>query len=118
MADQVWPLGLQQLLSESEFGETEGDTLLRSDNDTGPKKVRRRFTRGINTVTGMIYLTIDQYNEFKTFYRVTLNGGALPFVFNHPITQAPTRYRFASTPTYRSMGGGNFTVSFSWEEIP
>ena len=118
MADQYWPVTLQQLLSETGFSEREGDTLLRSDMDVGPKKVRRRFTKGIGMMTGSVWLTTDQYLDFKAFYNTTLNGGALPFIFPHPITQVPTTFRFSETPNYNSLGGGQFAVSFSWEIMP
>ena len=115
---QQWPVGLQQLLSEANFGEQDQDTTIRTEMDVGPAKVRRRFTRGVETYTGSIYLTVSQYTLFKSFFNTTLNGGVLPFTFNHPITQVPTDFRFVGTPQYNSIGGGNFTTVFTWEALP
>lgn len=115
---QAWPGTLQQLLSEANFGLSIGDTVLRSDMDVGPQKVRRRFTKGVNTFSASIYLTVAEYTIFYTFFNTTLNGGTLPFTFNHPITQVPTDFRFKSPPKIASLGGGQFTASFEWEELP
>jgi hypothetical protein len=115
---QAWPAQLQQCLSEQNFGIQKGSTVLRSDMDIGPQKVRRRFTKGVDTLTGSIYLTAEEYEIFEAFYETTLAGGTLPFEFNHPITGVLTVFRFNSEPTYASLGGGSFTVSFGWEKLP
>lgn len=115
---QVWPSTLQQLLSEASFSYEIADTALRTDMDIGPQKVRRRFTKSVNSLTGSIYLTIAEYNTFYTFYNTTLNGGILPFEFNHPITQELKEWRFKGPAKISSIGGGNFMVDFSWEELP
>jgi len=113
---QPWPSTLQQLFSEDGFGFEEGNTIVETEMDVGPKKRRRRNTQGIDTYTASIYLTVSQYTIFKNFYRVTLNAGILPFEFNHPITGEPTQFVFSGRPNYRSIGGGNFIVSFGLEE--
>lgn len=115
---QSWPVGLQQLLSEANFGLTIGDTLLRSEMDVGPQKVRRRFTKPVNTFSGSINLTIAEYSTFYTFFNTTLNGGAITFDFPHPITQVLTEFRFKGSPRINSLGGGNFNAQFEWEELP
>ncbi len=115
---QSWPGTLQELLSEANFGISIGDTAIRSDMDVGPNKVRRRFTRGVDTYTASIYLTSAQYVIFDAFFKTTLNGGVLSFDFNHPITGDLKEFRFVGTPKYSSLGGGQFTVTFDWEEMP
>lgn len=115
---QEWPVTLQQVLSESEFGLELGNTVLETDMDVGPPKSRRRVTKGIDTVTGSIYLTIDQYLIFVDFFNTTLNGGTNPFTFPHPITQEDTDFRFKGTPRFRSIGGGNFVAQFVWMVLP
>lgn len=115
---QQWPSTLQQLLSEANFGYQIADTALRTDMDIGPQKVRRRFTKSVNSLTGSIYLTTDQFTIFYNFYNTTLNGGVLPFEFYHPITKELKDWRFKGPASVQSIGGGNFTVSFTWEELP
>ena len=115
---QAWPSTLQQLLSETNFGIKVGDTVLRTETEVGPTKLRRRYTRGIDTYSASIYINIAQYTILDTFYKTTLNGGTLPFTFKHPITQVPKDYRFRSPPAYSSLGGGQFIATFEWEEMP
>jgi len=113
---QVWPVALQTLLNEANFGIKKGTSIVETDMDVGPKKRRRRNTREIDTFTGSIDLTIPQYTLFENFYRTTLSAGVLPFTYNHPITQTPTNFVFVDTPQYASLGGGYFRVSFTWEQ--
>lgn len=115
---QAWPGSLQQLLSEANFGVTFGDTALRSDMAYGPQKTRRRFTKGVDTYSASIYLTMAQYTIFYNFYDTTLNGGVLPFTFPHPITQVSTDFRFKGPPKITSLGGGQFQAAFEWEALP
>jgi hypothetical protein len=115
---QVWPITLQQLLNESGFGITRGETVLRSDMDSGPAKTRRRFTKSVDSYTASIWVDETQYLTFENFYDTTLNGGTLPFTFPHPITQVPTDFRFKSPPKYSPVGGGTWSVSFEWEKLP
>jgi hypothetical protein len=114
----AWPGTLQQLLSEANFGLEIGETVLRSDMEVGPQKVRRRFTHPINKFSASIYLTTAQYSIFYEFFNTDLNGGALSFNFDHPITQVESEFRFRSPPKISSIGGGQFMATFEWEEIP
>jgi hypothetical protein len=115
---QIWPSTLQQLISESNFGYEIADTALRTDMDIGPQKVRRRFTKSVNTMSGSIYVTTTEFTTFYTFYNTTLNGGTLPFEFEHPITKELKEWRFKGPARVQSIGGGNFTIDFTWEELP
>ncbi len=111
----AWPSTLQDLINEQGFALNKGETVLRSDVDVGPNKVRRRFTRPIDTMSGVINLTSVQYEDFEFFFDTETNGGTLPFEFNHPITGVLTLFRFTGPVNYRSIGGGNFQVSMAWE---
>ena len=113
-----WPVSLQQLVNEGSFGLKFGETLLRSDVDIGPKKVRRRFTRPIDTMAVGFDLTIAQYNTFYYFFNTTINGGATVFELNHPITGVLTNFRFTGPPDIRPKGGINFVATMEWEIIP
>ena len=114
----AWPSTLQQLLSEANFSYEIADTAIRTDMEIGPQKVRRRFTRPVNSLTGSIYLTMEEFNFFYTFYNTTLNGGVLPFEYYHPITKELNEWRFKGPARIRSLGAGNFTVEFTWEQLP
>jgi hypothetical protein len=113
-----WPTSLQQFFSEEGFGLTIGNTTIVSDNDIGPKKRRRRFSRSIDRMTASIFLTTAQYNTFRTFFDTTLAGGVLPFEFLHPVTGVLTDFKFEPEPQVVSLGGGQYRVSFSLEVQP
>jgi len=115
---ELWPSGLQDIVNEEGFGYTLGDTLVRSDMDVGPAKVRRRYTKGVENLTTTINLTTSEYTTFKNFYDTTLNGGVTPFLFDHPITGVQEEFRFVNPPKIDSIGGGNFRVSMEWEKLP
>lgn len=113
-----WPSSLQQLVNQQSFVAKWGETVIRSDMDIGPAKVRRRFTRPIDTYTVNINLTITDYNNLYNFYNSTLNGGVNTFEFNHPITGVLTTFRFLAPPQVSPMGGTTFQATMEWEALP
>lgn len=72
-----WPVSLPKLVNVRP--EPPVDTLLRSQNDVGPDKVRRRFTAAPRFVNGSLFLTGQQRLELDTFYRDTIEAGAVEF---------------------------------------
>lgn len=114
----TWPLSLQQKLDAESFEKRLGNTLLRSDMDVGPAKVRSRFTDAVDGYTCSILLDFDQHSDFVTFYKTTLGNGSRQFLFNDPFTEEPTAFRFAEPPVIRALGGRTFRVSMNWERMP
>jgi hypothetical protein len=66
--------------------------------DAGPPKARRRFTAGFRMVGGSLALTHAQRATLDAFFLDTLEGGALPFDWVHPITSEPATFRFLRQP--------------------
>lgn len=116
----AWPAQLQQYLNEDSFSTEIGNTTLRSNMDIGPAKVRRRFTKSVDTMVCTINLTRDDFLFFETFYGTTLNGGVTPFTFIHPIrlTTMTARFITDNPPSFRSLGGNYFRVQMKWEIMP
>lgn len=114
----AWPVGLPSVIEEPSYGLEFGDSRLRSQMDVGPAKVRRRSTREIDNHTGVIRMTTAQYTTFRTFYKTDLNGGVTPFTIAHPISGETLTFRFVEKPTWKPIGGNNWDVSMSWEELP
>lgn len=114
----AWPITLQQKLNTSGFQYQLGNTLLRSENDVGPAKVRSRFTDAVDRYTCTVLLDFDDVATFKTFYKTTLNNGANAFEFNDPFTGDPSIFRFVDSPTIRPLGGITFELNMSWERMP
>jgi len=110
----VWPATLQDKLNVGGFTYEFGETTVESTMDTGPKKKRRRFTHGIDTVAASIDLDFDDYTTFETFYKTTLNGGVNTFYYDHPLTQVQETWRMGGVKI-TPIGGRRFNVSMVWE---
>lgn len=115
---ETWPPSLQQKLNQAQFKYGFGNTTIRSDTDTGPVKVRARFTKGVDILSCSINLKFADFTTFETFFKTNLNGGAGTFTFNHPFTGVPTVFRFKEPPQIDPLGGLVFSVSMSWEKMP
>lgn len=115
-----WPVALQQILSVDSFEMKYGSTVVRSDTDVGPAKIRRRFTDAVDMYTCSILLNYDEQVILRDFYKTTLGGGSLPFEFDDPFTGDPANFRFMEPPSFRPVGSGGlvFRVSMSWEKLP
>lgn len=113
-----WPGSLQQHLNSSNFQVALGDTVVRTDMDVGPAKVRSRFTHGVDQYTTSILLTLSQWTTLRDFFKVTLANGSLPFTFTDPMTSTTEIFRFATPPVARPLGGLVFEITMSWEKLP
>lgn len=121
MAEQ-WPAQLQQKLNSANFSESFGDTTIRSQNAIGLPKVRRRYTKGFETIRASVFIDREDVTLFKNFYDTTLNGGVLPFEFTDPFTNTLQEFRFdtSSPPQIAPVGGSGivFNLTMNWERIP
>ena len=117
-----WPVQLQDKLNQSDFQYALGDSTIRSDVEIGLSKVRRRYTRAIDSIVGSIWLDRTEVSIFINFYNTTLNGGINIFEFKDPLspTQELREYRFKSDtpPALRPVGGNTYSVTLVWEVIP
>ncbi len=85
-----------------------GESVVRSQPDLGPPKVRRRTSLGVRRVTlpGLV-LTNTQRETFRVFYETTLANGSLAFEWDHPTDDAETLdYLFEARPIWRMVRGG------------
>jgi len=117
---ETWPAALEDKLNVAGFQYQIGPTAIRSENDVGLAKVRRRFTKGVDTLSVSINLTYTEFNDLYNFWDVTLNGGVNRFEFDHPFTGALTEFRMVSPPRIgpRARGGREFLVTMEWEIPP
>jgi hypothetical protein len=114
----TWPLQLQQYLNGDSFTYTFGETVIRSEMDVGPRKVRRRSTKSIDSITGSIDMEFSDWDTLKDFYKTTTNGGSDYFIFKDPIDESDLVVRFTSPPAVTRKGGVYFTVSINLETRP
>lgn len=78
MPADPWPESLPCFTVE-DFGENHGENRLRSQNDTGPAKVRRRQSAAPRPLQLGCVVTREQLASFRSFYDETLLSGVLPF---------------------------------------
>lgn len=114
----TWPVGLQQKLDSESFEMKYGNTAIRSDMDVGPAKVRTRYTDAVDLYTCSILLDYDEQVTLRTFYKVTLDNGTMPFDFLDPFSGIAASFRFSEPPSIRALGGRTFRVQMQWEKMP
>lgn len=114
----TWPAGLQQLLNVDSFQYNFGNTALRSENDVGPAKVRRRATKAVDNLTCSIICSYEDFQDIYDFWDVDLNGGVEQFEFAHPFTGDTENFRMVTAPSMVPLGGTQFLVSMNWEKMP
>ena len=86
IAERRWPRGLPGPLAEGYAVEMQ-DTSLRSAMDTGPGKVRQRFSAASSYVTANWRMDRTQLQVFHDWYVNTLHRGTLPFLWPDPWTK-------------------------------
>jgi hypothetical protein len=115
----TWPASLPQEIAGDSYKETVPDTTIRSDMDTGPAKVRSRFTVGIPAFEMSLLMSVTQVATLDTFYVTTLALGVSQFTWIHPRTEAAvTTFRFTKPPEYSYKGGQMYNVNMSLEILP
>lgn len=117
----AWPGGLPTKPLEDGYQERFRTMGIRSTNDAGPAKQRRRFTAAVRTIQLTFKLTPAQVETLDAFWETGTGGGTLPFTWVHPRTQAAVTMRFIADqpPLVQPRNRGMFyTVSFSIEILP
>lgn len=96
----TWPVTLPQEPLIDQYAEVLPDTIIRSEPDVGPSKVRQRISKGVRNTPCKFIMSKAQVAIFDTFYVTTLYNGSLAFDFTNPRTGSTDSYRFASVPRY------------------
>lgn len=110
----VWPGTLPQYVLEAGYQETLEDQTVESQMDTGPAKVRRRFTNSVRRFQVTIQCDEVQAADFEAFYLTTLAGGSLPFEWVHPRTRAIRTFRFKKPPPQVTVVGGGTAIRYTF----
>jgi hypothetical protein len=115
----AWPAALPQRVLASDYEEQQPETLLRTQMDAGPAKVRRRFTAAPRPLWVMLRMTSAQVELFEAFVREDLQDGALPFGWVHPRTQEPAMLRLTAPYVLAPQGRGlRWRVLLQLEVLP
>ena len=123
MAD--WPSDLPQYFEADSYSYEPGGGIIRTDMETGPPKVRRRFTAVYPIHRGAMIMTRDQFTTyFQSFVDTTVSGGSTTFDFPYPLDDGDTdiEARFLvltgqSPYSVVPFQSDSLMVSFALEEI-
>jgi hypothetical protein len=114
----TWPVTLPAAPLLEGFREATPDTVLRTEMEQGPAKLRQRTTAGVRTLSVGYLLSAAQVATLETFYLTTLSGGAAAFDFTHPRTGAGVSCRFVRPPEYAAVNGNYFRAALELEILP
>ena len=118
MPDNLWPPNISEAFTSDAFVETPQEVTIRTDMDTGPPKVRRRFINPVRTYDCNIVLRdASEYETLRDFYYITCKGGTDTILIPHPITGDELSFRFASPPVFSALGIA-WRAAFKLELLP
>lgn len=113
-----WPLTLPQKPLLHGYRENKPKTVVRTEMDQGPAKVRRRSSAGVTLLETVWLLNAAQLAALDAFFDVTIAGGAVAFDFAHPRTGGNILCRMTAPPEYRSVNGSACHVTIMMEVLP
>lgn len=114
----LWPVSLQEKVNTDGFSYKFGKTTIETDMDVGITKKRRLYTKSVDELSITINVNSTEYATLYTFFDTTLNGGALTFWHDNPITGVSEEFRFKGEPQLSPLGGVYFRVDMIWQRIP
>jgi hypothetical protein len=114
----AWPATLPSSPLSDGFRETLPDTVIRTQMDQGPAKLRRRTGAGTAQMSLAYLMDRAQVEALTDFFNEEVAGGAYAFTFAHPVTGAGLSCRFRQPPQYAPLNGEWFRVSLELEALP
>lgn len=106
----TWPADLPQTPLADGFTFEEATSVIRSEVDVGPAKVRRRSTATVGTFSMTLKLTAAQRGTLRDFFRHDLEEGARSFTWTHPLDAGECECRFTGPPSWTWASGYWFAV--------
>lgn len=100
----TWPSTLPPIRLPVQSSRQDGT--IRTSMETGPQKVRRRFTATSRYYSFPLRMTGAQFATLETFFDDTLGGGALTFTMDDPHTGSSETFRFQAPPEAEFIRGG------------
>lgn len=118
MANPTWPTTLPQYVLEGGYSERVQNQITETEMETGPAKIRRRFTKSLRRFEMQMMMTQAQAVAFETFWQTTCKGGSIPFDWKSPRSQAAATFRFRNpAPAFSVTGGTTVVVQFAVEQL-
>lgn len=118
MSMPSWPSALPLAPLLEGFVEKTPETVIRTEMDQGPAKMRQRSSAGIRRFQMSFLLNKSQTAVFDGFYLSVINGGARAFAFAHPRTGETLALRIIGPPEYSARNSEYFLVNLEAEALP
>ena len=99
------------------WSESGQPVVIRTQQEVGPPKVRRRSTSVFRTVQLTFVGTHDQWLALQNFYEIDLQGGVLFHNFLHPYDLQTYEFRFTEPPQVSNINALGTQVSCVWERL-
>jgi len=121
---EAWPATVPDGFMESGYSYKAQSGVIRTNMDTGPAKVRRRFTAVPKNHKGNIILTKAQFATWESWFENVIIFGTLSFTMTNPHTAASMTVRLvipSSGEAYSiapEAGTGNVILSLEVEVLP
>ena len=115
MATVQWPAELPNCADT--WRERDRETLIRTPMETGPPKVRRRFTSPIREFDVGMVMRHDQFADLRDFYDISCAQGVVKHYFRHPYLNLVQEFRFMAPPELASSGPLAVVVAMKWEQF-
>lgn len=114
----AWPFPTKLL--QRGFSEGLADNLVEDQTDAGPPMSRPRSSAGVEPLAGTVIVSGAEKEALKTFVKVTLAQGSLPFSFPAPRSGATLLVRFqkGKLPTFTELGGDRYLAAISLWVLP
>jgi hypothetical protein len=116
MTTVAWPTTLPDCAEQ--WTEKDRESLIRTPMETGPPKVRRRFTAPMREFTVTMTLRNDQVQPLRDFYDIDCAQGVNSHYFIHPYLQTQQAFRFMAPPQINSVTALSASVQMQWEQFP
>lgn len=118
MAATTWPDDIPKCFLTENYMEEPQPITIRSPVDSGPRKLRRRFTKRVVNVAASIVCNLDEINALEEFFYVTLQGGTQTFEKEHPFNGKTITYRFLEPPVLAGVyTKDQFQIQLLLEEL-
>jgi len=121
---EAWSTSVPSSFQQNGFQYSVQPGIIRSDMETGPAKIRRRFTGVAHYYSGSIIMTKAEFETFESWFENTVAFGSLDFTFPDPFNLASNitvRFKIDNNSPYTAVPEGNSSdlkVSFALEKMP
>lgn len=109
----AWPASLPQS-AYLPVVDSRQKAVLRTSMDSGPAKVRQRFTAAIRHLDFEMVFDGDQRATFDTFFATTISEGAVSFDFPDPVSGDTVSVRFREPVSWQQMQTGATAAERAW----